>query len=298
MFEIRPNSLDDGPGIRTVLFFKGCPLTCVWCHNPEGKNIEIEMALNTDACIGCRECVRACKYGARHGKKTGRPNRKRCQLCFTCVDLCPTNALMRVGRFWEFDEILEMIAKDVPFMATSGGGVTLSGGEPTMQMEYAGDVLKAAKALGVGTLIETCGHFSLPRFREIVFPHVDMIYMDIKLIDPVAHKRYCGVTNDIVLRNFAELTELCIRSKKDLLPRVPLVPAITATGENLEGIAQYLRQLGHRWVKLLPYNPTWTEKARRLGVAPEIDNQHWMAPDEIFRCEEIFREKNLMIAKN
>lgn len=181
ILEIKGNSLDDGPGIRTVIFFKGCPLSCTWCHNPESKSAGFEISFDARQCIGCNTCIDTCPEDALSRDDPYFIDRDKCDLCFKCVDNCPANALTRVGRWMGPDEILAAVTKDKPFFDTSGGGVTLSGGEPIMYMEFVSDLLKALKKEGIHILLETCGHFNFERFEDLIYPYVDTIYYDIKL---------------------------------------------------------------------------------------------------------------------
>lgn len=241
ILEIKGNSLDDGPGIRTVVFFKGCPLSCVWCHNPESKRTGPEISFDPKLCVGCGACAEVCAEKAIDASSPGRVDRSRCTLCYDCADECPSGALSRVGRPMEVEEVVEEVAKDLPFFRTSGGGVTLSGGEPTLFMEYAGELLARLKEAGVNTLLETCGLFDFEAFERGVLPHLDTVYFDLKLMDPGQHARHCGTGNEVILENFRRLTAATADGAPDVLARLPLVPGITATGANLEAVAEFLR---------------------------------------------------------
>ncbi|MFA6034473.1 MAG: glycyl-radical enzyme activating protein, partial [Myxococcota bacterium] len=171
--DVRHNTLDDGPGIRTAVFFKGCPLACVWCHNPEAISPDPELAFFRDQCIGCGVCAGLCKQGAATFEK-GRGtsfDRSRCIACFSCVDGCPSGARRGSGRYMEVAELAAELITDLPFYRNSGGGVTLSGGEPAMFPDYASDLLAGLKSRGVHTLIETCGMFNLKAFTGKILPH-------------------------------------------------------------------------------------------------------------------------------
>ncbi len=292
ILEIRGNSLDDGPGIRSVVFFKGCPLSCLWCHNPESKRVSVEIAHDAMECVGCGSCISVCAEGALSKKNARFIDRARCTLCFKCTEVCPSGALSRVGREMPVDEVLREALRDKPFFDTSGGGVTLSGGEPAMHMEYAARLLRALKENGVHTLIETCGYFEFGEFETMLLPYLDTVYFDVKIIDSRRHRAYTGAGNERILENLQGLHRIAAGSSFSLLPRTPLVPGITDTEENLEGIARFLRGLGMRSVMLLPYNPLWREKAAKLGIEhPDQGRKEmtrFMDKEWLRRCSEIF----------
>lgn len=295
ILDIKGNSLDDGPGIRSVVFFKGCPLNCLWCHNPESKSRSVEISFDGSLCVDCGSCREVCQDSALAGHHHDYIDRKRCQLCFDCINACPSGALSRMGHDLTVEEILVRILKDKPYFQHSGGGVTLSGGEPTLSVEFTGELLKRLKEAGVHTLLESCGHFDYTRFSEIILPHTDTLYMDLKLMDPAEHKRYCGVDNSLILANFSRLTTQNI----DLLPRVPLVPGITDTDANLKATAEFLSVLGVSRCSVLSYNPLWQKKCRQLGANyPFNDSReydHWTSRDKKKHCIEIFTQKGIKI---
>jgi len=235
IFDIKRDSSEDGPGIRTTVFFKGCPLSCVWCHNPEGKSSEPE----TDSC----------------GKQ--------------------------IGHWMSMDELIYRLLQDKPFYTTSGGGVTLSGGEPTMQMDFAGSLLQALKAEGIHTAIETSGFFYYQQFKEKMLPWLDLIYFDLKLIDSRASKKYCGRSNARILSNFSRLLK---EGDIPIQARVPLIPGITATQDNLHSIAAFLEQYSVKSCSLMPYNPLWSDKLQTLGLSAEYQHEGFMSLAEQQAC--------------
>ncbi len=290
ILEIKGNSLDDGPGIRTVVFFKGCPLSCVWCHNPESKRPGPEISFDARACVGCDRCLEACREGALNRSNPAYVDRDRCTLCFECVDACPSGALSRVGRFMEVPEVVSAVLKDLPFFSTSGGGVTLSGGEPALFMDYCSSLLEGLKSEGVHTLIETCGLFDIDEFDSKLLPHVDTVYFDLKIVDPAAHREQCGTRNDVILENFTRLFERSLDGGLELLPRVPLIPGITATGANLAAVASFLREQGATKVAVLEYNPLWVEKNLKIGGERPAGRawDSWMEREAVRRCRDAF----------
>ncbi|MFZ5572686.1 MAG: glycyl-radical enzyme activating protein [Thermodesulfobacteriota bacterium] len=296
VFEIKGNSLDDGPGIRSVVFFKGCPLSCVWCHNPEGMRPDAEISYDRRECVGCGTCLAACPEGALSRANPAFIDRRRCTLCFHCAEACPSGALKRVGRQMTAAAIAEEVLRDKPFYDTSGGGVTLSGGEPTLGMEFVSELLRHLKSHGVHCLIETCGFFDGERFMALLYPHLDAMYFDLKIHDTVAHRRSCGVPNGAILENFRRLAARTRKDGKVLLPRIPLIPGITATDRNLRAWASFLQAAGIQTARLLPYNPLWPDKAVNLGIseaglAPVM--RQWQRPDQIRHCKAIFRDHGI-----
>lgn len=223
IFDIKRGSIDDGNGIRTVIFFKGCPLNCSWCHNPEAISCESEYMYDKSRCINC-----------------GR-----------CSDLCPAKALKLVGREYEISEIISIIEEDKAYYKVSGGGVTISGGEPALHIEYLGMLAEEINKLGISCALETCGFFNYNDFKKLVLPYIDLILYDVKLIDFDEHKKHTGVGNDVILDNLRLLNKENVK----IIPRTPLIPEITDTGENINRIVGFLSELGleNKYVKL-PYN--------------------------------------------
>jgi pyruvate formate lyase activating enzyme len=297
LLRIKGNSLDDGPGIRTVVFFKGCPLACLWCHNPEGQTSEAELSYDQSICIGCGTCLEVCTNGVRNPERPGELNRGRCRLCFSCVESCPSGALTRQGKEATAEQIVSEVLRDKSFMETSGGGVTFSGGEATMHLELLVDVARQLKAQSIHTILETCGIFNRDRFLSDLLPYLDGIYFDLKLFDSEKHKQFCGRSNERILENFASLLELSRKGGFDLLPRIPLIPGITTTSENLGSWANFLGEHRVTEVALLEYNPTWIQKLAHLGrsddlVMDEKLNQ-FMTPEETAACHRIFNDHGI-----
>ncbi len=267
IFDIHRFALDDGPGIRTTVFLKGCPLACAWCHNPEAMRNERALACYPDQCLRCGSCMAVCPEAAVSGMPV-RIDRSRCTVCGSCAESCPATALQTVGKAYPLAELLELILRDRHFFAASGGGVTFSGGEPTLWMEYLGAALQVLKGEGLHTAIQTCGLFAYDDFARQVLPFVDLIMFDLKFIEAAEHKRYTGRDNAPILENFRRLTR---EAGSRVLPRVPLVPGMTATTKNLLEIASFLVDLGYRRCDLLPYNPAGAEKRRAIGMDPASD---------------------------
>lgn len=296
VLELKGNSLDDGPGIRTAVFFKGCPLRCIWCHNPESKSVEAELSVSLADCIGCGTCRKVCPHGAADPSKPGIVERSKCVRCFVCTESCPPKALQRAGKEMTIEEIVKKCAADKPFYDVSGGGVTLSGGEPTMFADWTGDLARALTEEGMRVHLETCGMFDYGKVREKLLPYISSIYMDVKIIDRDAHKKYCGVYNDVILDNFRRLVADSAEMGFSFLPRTPLIPEITDTDENLTAIMQLYKETGIKKTGLLPYNPTWYGKTEKLGVSVPAELagiNHWQSSEKLEHCKDIFRREGI-----
>ena len=305
VLDIKGNALDDGPGIRSVVFFKGCPLACVWCHNPEGKASVMELSFDGEKCIGCGRCVSVCPEKMIEGEGGAGLNRDGCSLCMVCTETCPSKALSPVGRFLTEDEMVMEVLKDRPFFEASGGGVTLSGGEPTLNTSFCGKLLARFKEEGVHTLLETCGHFNWERFEAEILPHVDTLYCDIKLMDPHAHIQHCGISNQIILKNLEKLLTLSRDGSLDFLPRIPLIPGITTTDENIGDIGAFLITHGGYKVQVMPYNPLWLSKHQKIGLNSPLEElaatdegeafTRFMTREEVGHCVSILEAAGLSV---
>ena len=274
--DIHRFALDDGPGIRTTVFLKGCPLACPWCHNPEAVSPETEIAYSAEKCIHCGDCALVCKAGAIRMETAERIDRTKCCGCGKCADVCPTLALKKIGVYYPPHLLVEELLRDRVFYETSGGGVTFSGGEPTQHMDYLSAVMKLLKQNDIPIAIETAGFFNLKEFTDKLLPYLDLIFYDIKFIDSHVHKRWTGKDNKIILTNFLKLTK---KNKDLIIPRIPLIPGITATKDNLEGIADFLKKAGYDHYELLDYNSAGRAKRSYLGkaVPDALQSLRWEA---------------------
>lgn len=271
-------TVHDGPGIRTGVFLKGCPLRCRWCSNPENIRPYPEVGVYPDRCIGidrCGFCLSACPE-----KKTGvlitennlvtAINRDGCARCFSCAGACPANALIVWGKLYTVREIIEEVLEDLPFYAKSGGGVTLSGGDPLTQWEFSLEILKECRKHGIHTCLETEQHVS-PQILKTVYPYVDMVITDIKHMDSQKHREYTGAGNELILRNIAETA----KTGMPLIIRIPVIPGHNDNPENIEATARFITgtlETRVRQVQLLPYRPLGTEKYHSLGLPYGMEN--------------------------
>jgi pyruvate formate lyase activating enzyme len=286
--DIKRYSLEDGPGIRSVAFFKGCPLRCIFCHNPEAQDPYREIAFSAERCVECGACVQACPSGALDLQFPARIHRDKCDRCGKCANVCPADALRIVGKYYGVEELTEILLRDFEYYRHSGGGITLSGGECTLFPAYMEALLKGLKASGVHVALETSGCFNYTAFRRKIYPHLDLIYYDMKLADNRAHKKYCGRPNTVILRNFRCLME---EGGVEVHPRIPLVPGITSTDENLSGIASFLRASGAGKVWLLPYNPMGLAKCKTLGRPTPDLPERFMKQEEERQAYEALNRK-------
>ncbi len=262
IFDIKRYSVHDGPGIRTTVFFKGCPLRCAWCHNPESQSSNKQIIYYEDKCILCQTCVHTCKEQAVSVIKNRiKIDTKKCTLCGDCTDNCPTNALEMIGKEYEVKKLVGEILKDKDFF-DGGGGITISGGEPFVQYEFLLELLKELKESGVHIAIDTTGHTKTEKLLNTL-PFVDLYMYDIKLMDAKKHKQYTGVGNELILKNLIELD----KNGVSLNIRIPIIPTINDDDENISETIEFLKGLKNiASVDLLPYHNMMIDKYKRLNM--------------------------------
>ena len=284
--EIKRGSHEDGPGIRSVIFFKGCPLRCVFCHSPETQNPNVEIIFSAGQCVNCGKCVNSCPQEAIDRSRPERIDREKCSGCGQCVSVCPGKGLRLIGQYYTVEELTEIVSRDLPFYRHSNGGVTLSGGECTMYPNYLESLLKSLKARQIHLVLETCGYFSYDIFRQKILPYIDLVYFDIKIADPETHRKYTGKANRKIFDNLRRLLQ---EKPAAVYPRIPLIPGITATRENHSAIVDLLCEAGAENVSLLPYNPLGIEMAVSLGRSPSSLPRGFMKPNEEKEVYSIFK---------
>lgn len=289
IFEIKRFAVHDGSGIRTTVFFKGCPLSCVWCHNPEGISFGAQLAFYENKCIGCGECVKACPFAAhRISGGTHTYHADFCRHCGTCAAVCPAGALTLYGEEVTAEELLPRLTEDRDFYDNSGGGVTLSGGECLCQPDFCAELLRRLKSEGIHTAVDTCG--AVPRHAiDAVLPYTDIFLYDIKAIDENVHKRCTGLSNRLILDNLQYL----VSRDKDIEVRIPYVPGFN-DGEVPE-IADFLSGLPHiTGVRLLPYHNYAGSKYKSLSMKNTLP-QILPAKEELDAAKKCLQKKGLMI---
>jgi pyruvate formate lyase activating enzyme len=291
IFDVKRHALRDGPGIRTTVFFKGCPLQCVWCHNPEAIDPGVEIGFYPADCIRCRDCAKACPTGAAQMDLPGRIDRKICQRCGTCAEVCPGHGLRQIGRFYEIDEVADIILRDSVYYQTSNGGVTLSGGEPTLFIDYASHLLQKLKSNEIHTALETCGFFEYSEFKAKMLGWIDLVLFDVKLANAELHLKYTGKRNEVILENLVRLVR---ERPDDVIPRVPLIPGITTDPDNLRQIADTFEEIGIRRCSLLPYNPLGLSKRETIGKPAVNMPMCLLTEEEMARIKGFFSRTELV----
>ncbi len=284
--EIKRGSLADGPGLRSVVFFKGCPLRCIFCHSPETQEPGAEIAFSVRQCLRCGRCVEACPQRAVDLERPGRIDRDRCARCGRCCAACPGLALRRIGRHYEVEDLLEVLLRDVPFYRHSHGGVTLSGGECTLYPDYLEPLLRGLKERQIHVALQTCGLFHFETFQQRILPFVDLVYYDVKIAGAELHRIHTGRTNEQILGN---LRRLVAQEPAVVRPRIPLIPGLTATRENLRAVIAFLREAGAREVALVPYNPMGVSMYECLGRPKPQVPETFMKPEEEAEIRTMFR---------
>jgi pyruvate formate lyase activating enzyme len=265
IFDIQDLSVQDGPGIRTTVFMKGCPLKCRWCANPEGQNPYPELMHINSLCKKSYNCISACPYQAVEKNNNGYPqfNRDLCKTCKTreCIESCPSRAIKFTGKYLSLDELIGRIKPNLSFYKNSNGGVTFSGGEPFLQTEFIKDFIEHTSSFGLSVGVETCGMFDWQEVCEIA-DKFDFFYYDLKCLERELHKSYTGITNDVILTNLENLSKLCADK---ITASVPVVPGFNDTEIQIKAIAGYCTELGIKKLRLLPYHSLGENKYYDLG---------------------------------
>ena len=286
ILEIQRLSTEDGPGIRTTVFFKGCPLECTWCHNPESISSYQQVHWLETGCIGCKICIDTCRNNALSVSQSGIViNRENCIGCGECADACPSKAMALLGEKWSIDDLVAETIKDRAYFEKSGGGITVSGGEPTMQAGFVQAYLKRLREKGIHTALDTCGLCKKETF-DAVLPFSAMVLFDIKIIHPEKHKKFTGRDNRKVLDNLIHVAGYIKNHlyPKELWVRTPIIPGVTACKDNIAKIGEFiagsLKGAVNRW-ELCAFNNLCRDKYLRLGKewdfsGSELISTEWM----------------------
>ncbi len=287
-------SLNDGPGIRTTVFLKGCRLDCKWCHNPEGKRHYPEVFPYIPNCTGCKACLDVCPTGALTFAEHLRMDKGKCIVCKQCVEECQNDGIVLWGRLVTVKEVIEEVEKDKAFYKNSGGGMTLSGGEPLAQPEFTFALLKCARERGIGTALDTCGYVRW-EVLEPILEWVDLVLLDLKNMDPGAHKEFTGVTNELILANARKIAEKGIKMRI----RVPIIPGRNDSEDNLRKTAEFVEQLNRNnvieGVDLLPYHPYAGAKYRIFGIGFPYPQGEGYPEEKLLSMVEIFCDHDLEV---
>ncbi len=265
VFNIQSFSLHDGPGIRDLVFMKGCPLQCKFCCNPESQSPYPELSLKEEHCIGCGECKNACPADAISLSPAGkaRIDRIRCTNCGLCAEVCPSEALKLLGKYMSVEEILRIVDEDSPFYWRSGGGITISGGEPTFQADFVHELLKEAKRRYIHTVVETCGHCDWDSLEKVC-RYARLVFYDLKHMDSNEHLAFTGVTNNLILANIEKLS-----SRFPYIPiivRTTVVPGFNDSIDNIKATVEFLKDISSlEKYQLLPYHSFGEPKYHQLG---------------------------------
>ena len=284
-------STEDGPGIRTTVFLKGCPMSCIWCHNIETIDPNSIVVWYAVKCIGDQACVRACPEGALELTPDGlKIDRDKCLVCGTCEEECPTGAIKVMGKKWSSDDLVEELLRDKVFFETSNGGVTLSGGEATYQPEFAIEVARGLREKGVHVALDTCGYCSEKTMRDFL-QHVDMVLYDLKVMDPEKHKKYTGVPIERVLENARIINE----SGTPTWVRTPIIPQHTDDDENIRAIARFIRgnMATVERYDLLAFNRMCIDKYALFDLEYPLKDYELVTEETIEHLAQIARDEGL-----
>ncbi len=296
IFNIQKYNMYDGPGVRTIVFFKGCPLRCKWCSNPESIKNYYQIMYRKNSCVHCGKCVEVCPV-----KKHKMENKVhivdrdiKCTNCKMCTDVCLRDAIEVVGEQKPISEIIDIVKEDEMFYEVSGGGVTIGGGECTMQPEAVKNILMGCKAYGINTAIETCGYCKTENFLEIA-ESVDLFLFDIKHMDPQKHNELTGVSNDLILHNLSEL----LKRRYNVTVRMPMLKGINDSFEEIEAIIKFLAPYkdfnNFKGVELLPYHKMGVNKYNQLDLNYKIDGDPSLSEEDIERIENYVKDYDIKL---
>lgn len=261
IFNIQKFSLHDGPGIRSIVFFKGCPMSCLWCSNPESQKVSPQIMFNKNLCIKCGKCSLQCDNSAINMNSQYRIDEEKCKVCGKCVESCPTGALVIEGKSCSVDDIIGELKKDSVHYRRSNGGITLSGGEALLQPDFAAELLKKCKAYGWHTAIETAMHVNSEAITKVI-PYIDLVMVDIKSVDSRIHKKFTGVGNELILKNI----KLADKIAENIIVRIPVIEGFNSDNKSIKDIAEFAKTLKKvKRIDLLPYHNYGEGKYESIG---------------------------------
>lgn len=289
VFDIQRYSINDGPGIRTIVFLKGCPLRCIWCSNPESQRKEKELMFRKFLCIHCGLCIKACKQKALDINNPNFIDRKKCIMCEECANVCPSSALEVKGKEMTVAEVIEELKKDEKYYFSSNGGITLSGGETLMQPDFAKELFRACKSRGWHTAIETEGYASEEAIKEVI-PHVDLVLLDIKANNDEIHKKVTGVSNKLIKKN-----AMLLQSISNTIIRVPTIPGVNADEKEFSDIVNFVKTLPNvKELHILPYHNYGEGKYYLLGRDYELSNLKKLDEKYVDKLKEFVESNGLV----
>jgi glycyl-radical enzyme activating protein len=276
VFDIQRASLHDGPGIRTTVFLKGCPLNCLWCHNPEANTFSRQLFFYYEKCARCGDCAAVCPEAVHHvSPETHEIDFEKCNFCGKCVEECPQNALKIVGAEMSVEDVLGEVRADQDFYAYSGGGITLSGGEPLAQFPFSMELLKQCQELGIHTCLETSGYAPQKQLLKIL-AYVDLLLLDYKITGAEAHQKYTGVSNETILANL----DAAYQAGTPIILRCPIIPSINDTAEHFQAIYDLEKKYpGLQGIEILPYHDMGNNKRTSIGVEKTLADLKSTPPD-------------------
>lgn len=297
IFDIHQYAIYDGPGIRTVVFLKGCPLSCIWCHNPESQYPDPQISYFQEKCLECGKCVDSCPNKALGLTSKGiKRDVKRCNLCGNCIKTCPNKVMELVGKEYSVEEVVKIVAADKPFYDNSGGGVTISGGEPTMQYLFLVSLLNNLKLKGIHSAVETCGFFNEKQLDELL-ELVDLFLFDIKHVDPEIHEKFTGVKNEKIKKNFKKIVEKT--ESRKIICRIPIIPNFNKDLDVIKGIADFLNEVNYsNDIHLMPYNKLSKTKYEKVGMGNLYKDMGELSKKELEEISNIFENQGFMVVIN
>ncbi len=290
--DIQRYCVHDGPGLRTTVFFKGCPLRCKWCHNPETFRMMPEIIYDQDACIGCGKCAEVCKSDAIYiSDEKLITDRLKCTDCGECAKVCPSEARRLIGKFYTVDELREIVSRDLVFYMNSGGGVTLSGGEVTLQSIFAEQLIISLKEDDIHITIETCGYASTENFRRVILP-ADLILFDIKHPNADMHREYTGVDDKLIRQNLRDAVD----KGKKIIVRYPLIPGVNNSTREIETMGNFCKAAGIEEIHLMPFHQAGETKWEGLDKDYSFKNQQGISLEEITKTANILTDFGFMVS--